>query len=97
MEGRLLDHTLTYIPDAEVPLASKIEKVDNMPVFIMVGICLIILVILAYSFWYVTHRKRIAFLDNRYENENFFNFYFRPFELLSVEYEVENRSCGPVI
>ncbi len=97
MENQVINHTLTYIQEEKVPLAANIERVNNTPVFFMVGICLILLVVLAYSFWYVSHRRRIAFLDKRYDEENFFNFYFMPFELLRVEYEVENYSCGNVL
>lgn len=97
MGNQTINHTLTYIEENEVPLASTIEKVNNTPVFFMVGVSLIVLVILAYSFWYVSHRRRIAAIDNRFNNENFFNYYFRPFELLSVEYEVENYNCGQIM
>ena len=90
------DYNLKIIEESQVPLSAGSYDYSGI-MFAVVITCLVIAVLVLYSFWYRNHKKRIAQLlvmglgGEPYVNEMDDVSVFHPFRTMRVERELENR------
>lgn len=88
MGSQVTDYTFTIIEDGQVPLAGNFDTVNYSPVIAAVIFCLMLLVIVAYTMWYLSHSERIRIFAND-SRDVFAKYYFHPAKLIRDERELE--------
>ncbi len=90
------NYNLKIIEENQVPLSAGTSDYSGI-VLAVVLTCIVIAVVVLYSFWYRNHKKRIAQLlvmgldSEPYINEMDGVSAFHPFRTMRIERELENR------
>lgn len=90
------NYRLKIIEENQVPLSAGTSDYSGI-MFAVVLTCLIIAIVVLYSFWYRNHKKRIAQLlvmgldSEPYIDEMDSVSAFHPFRTMRIERELENR------
>ena len=90
------EYNIKVIEDGAIPLSAGTRDYSGI-VFAVVLTCIVIAVLVLYSFWYGNHKKRIAQLlvmgldSEPYINEMEGVSAFHPFRTIRIERELENR------
>lgn len=81
MGNQIADYSFTIIEDGQVPLAGNFDTFNYSPVIAAVVMSLVLLAVIAYTFWFIAHseRIRVATADSK---AVFAKYYFHPISLL---------------
>lgn len=85
------DYTFVVIEDEMVPLAGNFNTGFNyMPVIIAVCVMAVVISLIAYTVWFLSHKSHIVALTGKNDSTSLFSLFIRPRRLMQLEYETEN-------
>lgn len=85
------DYTFTIIEEEKVPLAASFDTgVDIMPIVVAVVVMALVVALIAYTVWFLSHKSHIVALTGNTDKKALFNLFIHPRRLIQLEYETEN-------